>query len=358
MVQPSPLLAEHVAAGARLVEAAGRRVPADFGDLHAEYEALHTGAGLLDLSARGRLWIDGPDRASFLHNMVTNDVRGLRPGEGCHAAKLDVHGKMEAALHVLCLEDALLCDVDADLLEHLRQSLERHRIMEDVRIRDCTADWALLSVQGPEAAAALAAAGVAGHDLEAELRHAVRAIGGVESRIVRNDRSGSGGYDIWVQAQDATSVWRTLRTPGAARPAGLRALDLRRIEAGIPWSGSEITGEYFPMETGLETGWISYTKGCYLGQETISRLHHMGHVNRYLRGLLLGDADPPPEGSDLCKGEDRVGKVTSTARSPKLQQCIALAYVHRAHAEPGTPLEVANAGTARTTARVAALPMA
>lgn len=357
MVQPNPLLAEHVAAGARLVEAAGRRMPADFGDLHAEYEALRTGAGLLDLSAHGRLRIVGSDRASFLHNMVTNDVRALRPGEGCHAAKLDVHGKMEAGLHVLCLEDALLCDVDADLIVRVRQSLDRHRIMEDVQIEDCTADWALVSVQGPHAAAVLAAAGAGVGELRADLQHAVGAIGGVESRVVRSDRSGSGGYDVWVPAPHTLTVWRTLRDTRAARPAGLEALDVRRIEAGIPWSGREITGEYFPMETGLESGWISYTKGCYLGQETISRLHHMGHVNRYLRGMLLGDVDPPPAGSDLWKGDDRVGKVTSAARSLKLQQTIALAYVHRSQAEPGTRLEVVVTG-ARMPARVADLPMA
>jgi folate-binding protein YgfZ len=356
MIQPIPLLAEHVAAGARLVEAAGWRVPADFGDIPAEYEALHAGAGLLDLSWRGRLRLQGADRASFLHNMVTNDVQGLHPGEGCRAAKLDVHGKMEAGLRVLCLDDALVCDVDPGQVDRVRQALDHHRIMEDVRIEEFTADWALLSVQGPFAAAVLARAGVTAEDLGSELRHAVRSVSGVDVRVVRSDRSGGGGFDVWVLAPDATTVWRALRETGAARPAGLAALDVRRIEAGIPWPETEITGEYFPMEAGLDAGWISYTKGCYLGQETISRLHHLGHVNRVLRGVLLGDTDPPPTGSVLWKGDDRVGKVTSAARSPKLRETVGLGYVHRSHADPGMQLEVDISGV-RHPARVAALPM-
>src|SRR4029453_3670581 len=108
--------------------------------------------------------------------------------------------------------------------------------------------------------------------------------------------SGEGRFDRWVRDAGAAAVYRALVMRGQAHPVGLRALDVRRIEAGIPWAGCEIDGEHFPMETGLEAGWISYSKGCYLGQETISRLHHLGHVNRHLRGLLLEGGDLPPQG--------------------------------------------------------------
>jgi folate-binding protein YgfZ len=161
---------------------------------------------------------------------------------------------------------------------------------------------------------------------------------------------------VWVPARQAMAVWRALRDAGKARPTGVAALDVRRIEAGIPWPGREITGEYFPVEAGLESGWISFTKGCYLGQETISRLHHLGHVNRHLRGLLLDDVEPPPPGSVLWRHDERAGKVTSAARSPRLGRTIALAYVHRTHSEPGSMLEVEVAG-ARSSGQVALLPL-
>jgi aminomethyltransferase len=353
----SPLHEEHAAAGARLVETDGWLVPADFGDTAAEYDALRGGAALLDLSLRGKLRVAGPDRTAFLHNMLSNDIRALRPGEGCNAAKLTVQGKMEAGLHVLCLEDELLCDVDPGPAARVREALDRHRIMEDARIEEVTGDWALIAIQGPGAEAALATAGVRTDDLGEPLRHALRPVCGIESRLARVDHCGEGGFDIWVPAARAARVWRGLRELGRVQPAGLAALDVRRIEAGIPWAGAEITGEYFPMEAGLDIGWISYTKGCYLGQETIARVRHLGHVNRHLRGLVLEGDDVPPRPSTVWSGSDRAGQVTSSTRSPQLGHAIALAYLHRQHAEPGTRLEV-ETDAGRRASRVVPLPLA
>jgi folate-binding protein YgfZ len=318
---------------------------------------LHTGAALLDLSTNGKLRILGSDRTSFLNNMVTNDVRRLHPGEGCNAAKLSLQGKMEAEMHVLCLEQELWCEVGPGPVDAVQRSLDRHLIMEDARIEDVTAEWGLLTVQGPLAGKALHAVGAAAADLTAPLAHAVRSVAGVECRVVRIDRSGEGGFDVWVPARRAAEAWRSLRDTGGARPAGMEAFEIRRIEAGIPGAGTEITGEYFPVEAGLEAGWISYTKGCYLGQETISRLHHLGHANRHLRGLELDGPSLPLRGSSVWAGGDRVGVVTSAAVSPRRGRGIALGYVHREHADPGRRLEVETT-EGRSTARVTLLPFA
>ncbi len=353
----TPLDVVHAAAPVHWMDADGWAVPADFGAPDAEYAALRAGAGLLDLSLRGKLCLTGPDRAAFLHNMVTNDVLALRPGQGCNAAKLSVQGKMEGALHVLCLEDALWCDVDPGAAVRVLEGLRKHLIMEDATIEDRTDGWALLALQGPQAERVLSTAGVAAALVPgAALDHEAARIGGAAVRVVRNDHCGGGGFDFWVEGADAPAVWRALAAAGA-QPVGLAALDVRRIEAGIPWFGSEITGEQFPQEAGLEAGWISYTKGCYLGQETISRLHHLGHVNRTLRGLHLGDGAVPPRGAELYAGDRRVGVVTSATQSPHFRHAVALAYVHREFAAPGTALEVAG-GTARTGAVVALLPLA
>lgn len=351
----TPLHSRHVAAKARLAEVDGWLVAADFGDVGAEYEALRHRAAVIDLSLRGKLRVTGADRASFLHNMLTNDIRALAPGQGCNAAKLDLHGKMEGGLHVLCLDEALLCDIDPGPAPRVAAALEKHLVLEDAKLEDETDRWALLAVQGPMAAAVLAAVGATAGALVRELQHAASRIAGRDVHLVRMDHSGEGGFDVWVRADDAAGVWDALVHAPGASAAGLTSLDVRRIEAGIPWYGSEITPDVFPMEAGLEEGWISYTKGCYLGQETISRLHHLGHVNRRLRGLHLDGDVLPERGSDVLASGKRVGTVTSAARSFRLGRPVALALVHRDAAAVGTLVElVATAG--RLAARVTELP--
>jgi len=351
-----PLHATHEAGGARFDAVHGWLVPADFGDASAEYEALRRGAGLIDLSMRSRLRLTGIDRAAFLHNMVTNDVLALRPGRGCHAAKLTLQGKIEGTMRILCDADALWCDIDPGAAAPVRASLERHRIMEDVTFDDVTGEWALLAVQGPHAAPVLAAAGADARQLVEPLQHAPFTVSGVSVRIARLDHCGEGGFDVWVAAASAATVWRALLAVGA-RAIGLHALDVRRIEAGIPWFGSELTPEYFPMEAGLETGWISYEKGCYLGQETISRLHHLGHVNRLLRGIVPEGDVLPASGAALLAAAKRVGTVTSVTRSPAIDRPIALGYVHREFSAPGTAVTIETT-TGPAAARVVTLPFA
>jgi folate-binding protein YgfZ len=336
----TPLEKQHRDAGATLAEIDGWLVPVDFGDAAAEYAALRHGAALLDLSLRGKLRLVGPDRALFLHNMVTNDVQGLSPGAGCNAAVLSLQGKMEAGMRIHCLPDEILCDVDPGPFDRVHAAFVKHLVMEDARIEDVSAAWALLAVQGPGALAALTAAGLEGQPPTASLHHVQAEISGVAVTVAKVDHSGEGGFDLWVRDAEAAVVWQALIGRGRVRPVGLAALDVRRIEAGIPWAGSEIDGEHFPMEAGLESGWISYTKGCYLGQETISRLHHLGHVNRHLCGLVLEGGDPPLRGAALWAETKRVGEVTSAAFSPGLGQPVALAYVHREHATPGTKLDL------------------
>jgi folate-binding protein YgfZ len=337
------------------MQADGWRVPADFGDVEGEYTALREAVGVIDLSLRGKLRITGPDRASFLNAMVTNDVQALRPGAGCNAAKLSVQGKMEAGMHLLCLPDELWCDVDPGPAAALGATLARHLILEDARIEDVTDAWALVAIQGPRAAAALAAVGVDVTRLVAHLEHEIAPLAGAAVRVVRDDHTGDGGFDLWVEAAAAAAVWDARVAHAGARPVGMTALELRRIEAGIPWFGSELTGAEFPMEAGLEDGWISYTKGCYVGQEPVARLRHRGHLNRELRGLWLQGGGLPERGAPLWAGDKRVGALTSAARSHRLGRTIGLGYVHRDTAEPGTMLEVEMDG-GRRPVRVVALP--
>jgi len=343
-------------AGARFTPIGGESTPFDFGDVDGEYDALRRGAGLLDLSFRAKLRFTGADRVAFLQNMLTNDIQSLQPGRGCRALKLTVQGKMEAALHVLCFDTEIGCDLEPAPVQTLVLGLRRRILRDDVQIEDVSASWKLFSVQGPAAGGALAALGIDASRQHESLAHAEAQLAGVDVRVVRTDHAGAGGFDIWVPSTAAARVWEVIHAAAAVRPVGLAALDIRRIEAGIPWHGKEITTDHFPQEAGLEDGWISYTKGCYLGQETIARIHHMGHVNRCLRGLILEAESPPPPRSRLVSAGREVGEVTSSALLPRLARPVALAYIRSEHALAGTQLVVVS-GSERWPCGVRVLPL-
>jgi folate-binding protein YgfZ len=351
-------------AGARFTEIGGVAMPSAFGDTAGEYAQLHEGAAVVDLSFRALLRFTGAERGAFLQNMLTNDVLALQPGHGCRALKLTLQGKMEAAMNVLCFEHEIWCDVEPEPVEMLLRGLRRRIVREDVQIEDASAAWALFSVQGPAAAQVLAKLGIASGPPESgsgpaaeDLVHAEAKLAGVDVRIVRLGRSGAGGFDIWMPVEAAAAVWEAIASTGGARPAGLDALEIRRIEAGIPRQGREITPENFPQEAGLDAGWISYTKGCYLGQETIARIHHMGHVNRSLCGLILEPgADVPQPGGTLWLEEREVGRVTSAALSPRLARPVALAFVRQEQANHGVHLTVRTPSASRP-AEVRGLPI-
>jgi folate-binding protein YgfZ len=316
----------------------------------AEYEALRNGAGLLDLEARGRFAVQGDDRARFLHNMLTNDIASLQPGEGCNAVKVSLQGKMEAALRVLCLDDAFWCDLEGEALEGVLAGLRRYAVLEDANLEDTRPAWSLLSLQGPASREVLRRLALDPAPLVELHRHMPASVAGAKLRLVRSDHTGDGGFDLWVPATAAAALKEALVDAGALA-VGPRALAVRRMETGIPRHGSEITPEHFPQEAGLDEGWISYTKGCYLGQETIARIHHLGHVNWSLCGLSFDGSDVPAAGDTLRVGDKEVGNVTSAAFSIGLERPIALAYLRREHAEPGTEIVVGS-----SQARVASLP--
>jgi folate-binding protein YgfZ len=290
-----------------------------------------------------------------MQNMLTNDVAALRSGHGCHAAKLDLQGKIIATLHVLRQENELWLDLEPGPAQVFEADLRKRIVLENAELTDMTSEWSLFGVQGPHAGDCLAAAGIDVSGLDKELHHLTRPLGSHWVHVVRSDHCGSGGFDVWVPAGEASEVWRLL-VESRAQPVGLTALNVRRIEAGIPWHGRELTPDRFPQEAGLDEGWISYTKGCYLGQETISRLHHMGHVNRILRGLHLEAPDVPGPGTQLFEADKLVGWITSAARSPVLERVVALAFVRRESASPGTRVRVASPNG--HAGEVTSLPMA
>jgi folate-binding protein YgfZ len=292
-----------------------------------------------DLSTNGRLIVRGPDRARFLHSMVTNDVEALRPGAGCRAAMLSVKGRLHGELVIYCDDDALLLEMDPALRAPLRDVLEKHIVMDDVEIEDVTDGGRELALYGDEARIALATAlGAPVPDLQ-PYHHAT--VGGV--RVAATPELALPGYHVF----GAVAV-------DGAQPLDDDAYEVVRVEAGRPRWGIDVDADRLVLEANLDDA-ISLTKGCYLGQEVVARATARGHVNRRLLGLRLDGTTPVGRGSRLSHpAREEAGLVTSSVVSPRFGP-IALAYVHRTVAEPGTELVVHDAAGERR-GRVTTLP--
>jgi folate-binding protein YgfZ len=336
----------HQRRGARFTTVNGREVVADYGDPRAEVAALHQTAGVLDFSPRSRVCLLGADRLNFLHGQVTNDVKRLAVGAGCYAALVTAKGKMVSDVNVYRLADELLLDFEPGLTQTVTQRLEKYIVADDVQVVDVAPHYGLLSVQGPRAdALGTALAGELG--LPATPFTSVKlaeATGGV-IYLMNQPRLGTTGFDLYVPASSLRDVAERLLAAAEAiggRACGWEAFEIARIEAGIPRFGADMDDTNLPPEAGLDTRAISYSKGCYIGQEVIARLRTYGQVTRRLRGFRLPDglARLPRRGDPLLKDGKAVGHLTSVAHSWRLQANLALGYVRRECDELGAELIV------------------
>jgi aminomethyltransferase len=344
----SALEATLESAGARFASLRGVRVVESFGDVKAEVRAVRQAAGVLDRSDRAYLTASGPDAASFLQRMTSNDISGLEPGQGRYGLQLDAQGHIVADFYSLRMDDHVLLEADWTRREPLREVLEKHIIADDVEISDASERLASLSVEGPQSERLLKAALSQGAIPGSELNHAWVRLHDSPVLVVRLSETGEEGFRLIFVVEYAQNVWEALaaqRRHVDWKPVGHAALNILRTEAGIPWYGAELTEQTLPPEAGLEQRAISYTKGCYLGQEIIERIRSRGHVNRKLAGLVLSVAELPIAGAKLMRDGKEVGAITTAVHSPTLETDIALGYVRREHAEEGTRLEL-EGGTA------------
>jgi folate-binding protein YgfZ len=322
---------------------------------HAElsgYRAAREGAALTGVKPSGVIVLTGPDRVRFLHNLISNDVKSLRAGQSNWSAALALKGKVLAVLRCLSLESELWLTLDPARKDQILSHLKKYKIIDKIEFADRSAALALVSVYGPSGSKVLEAAGAGAIDLPLGA-HAAASLAGVSVRIDRSDDvTGSPGHDLYLPEASAAQVGAALQAAGAA-PLADAALEVLRIEAGWPLYGVDVTDDNFPGEVELDRA-VSYTKGCFLGQETVARIHSRGHVNRLLRGLTLDGESLPSPGSQAFVADKEVGHVTSACRSPQFGS-IALALLHRTAADPGTQLEIV-AGEYRLPAKVHTLP--
>ena len=310
--------------------------------LASEYRALTEGCGLVDRAGRGRLAVTGADRREFLHGQITNDIEGLEPGHGHYAALLTHKGKMLTDLRVLDLGDELLLSCERAGLQELFNMIRRYKLGSDVELHKRTMEMGELSLIGPEARR-VAGAGALGPEEHDNLR---ADIAGHPVVLVATDL----GVDVFCAAEVTEAVRGALLAAGATEVTEAAA-ELVRVESGRPRYGADLDENVIPQEAGLNDRAVSFTKGCYVGQETVARLFYRGKPNRHLRGLKL--SAPVAPGTPLRLGEKEVGRVTSIAVSP-VHGPIGLALVRR-QSEPGSTLA---AGDGEASAEVVELPFA
>jgi folate-binding protein YgfZ len=337
------------AARARLAPYRGADTAASFGDTGGEFRALLAASAVFDLSWQARLVLSGEDRVRWLNGMVTNNIRDLALNQGNYSFVLNPQGRNLGDVVTHNRGDYLLVTTDRDQTPKLKELFDRYIIMDDVEIEDISDKLAAIGVAGPTAATVLSAAGIEVAPLApGEVSDPVWQ--GVGLSVARSVLPPMDGYEIWSTVENLDRVWDALVASGA-KPVGSEALELYRIARGVPRYGIDLRERDLPQETGQQHV-LNFAKGCYVGQEIVERIRSRGNVHRIFVGLEV-QGDAPAAGGKIIAGDKEVGEVTSVARVPfpAGERTLALGYVRREFAEPGTEVKIGECG-----ATVRALP--
>jgi folate-binding protein YgfZ len=344
----TPLIEMHRAAGIRLAEYEGCVLPESFSDLDGEYRAAREAVALFDTNWRAIITLTGRDRVKYLHNISSNDIKSLAEGRGTLALLLNPQGRILAELEVYALPEKLLVLSHASQRERTVATLKKYVIGSQVQIEDLTEQLGSVGVEGPRAAEVVQrACGVAIGDLP---DFSIKEIttDAVPCYVLRRSHFGETGAEIIAPRAHLPALWQRLladvRAAGG-QPIGMAAFHALRLEAGASWFPADFNDAMIPHEAALETTHISFTKGCYTGQEIVERVRSRGHVNRKRVSLKFSAATPPPQGTKLFANGADVGFVTSAAFSPGAGAAIGMGYVRREHFEPGSVVEF-DGGTA------------
>jgi len=321
------------------------------------YDAARHRAAVIDRSDRGRIVVSGADRASYLQGLLTNDIVALAAGQGCYAAYLTAQGRMIADLHVYELGDVILLTMAGDVKDAVMAKLDQFIFGEDVQLGDVTGTFGQIAVVGPEAARAVARV-ITGVEADAlgglpEHGNARAQWAGGAAIVARVSDTGEPGFDLFVE-QPRTAELKAALSAIDVAPIDAATAEAIRIESGVALFHRDMDEETIPLEAGIESRAISFSKGCYVGQEVIIRVLHRGHgrVARKLVGLTFDGSQAPAPGAKIRAGDREIGEVTSSTVSPALERPIALGYVHRDFVEPGSKVSVDGVG-----GEVVALPI-
>lgn len=305
----------------------------------ADYRAVVEKAGLIDLSQRGKMKVVGPDRVGFLHAMISNDVERLSEHAGRYSVFLTAGGKIICDFFCYKLPEFVLVDIESKLLVQMRETLQKYIIMDDVELQDVSADWGHLSLQGP--LSVKIARGLLGAEAPAsQLEMTEATFRDWNGWLIRKSSLARQGVEIIFPAEAVPVLRGRLLSVDDVLEVGSETAEVLRVERSIPRFGVDMDEKNYPMEARLDHA-VSLDKGCYIGQEVVSKATYIGGVNRWLIGLRLDGKSVPRRGARVFDGTGKpVGTVTSSVFSPRLAQPIALAYLKRALAKPGSRFSV------------------
>jgi folate-binding protein YgfZ len=346
MALKGPLYETLTASGARMGEYRGAETSMGWQPAAVEFAALRSEAAVYDLSWRSKLIVTGEHRIRWMNSMVTNNIRDLATNTGTYNFLLNPQGRIQADLYVYNRGEYLVIDTDAGQAEKLQQTLRKYIIMDRVELTDAASKLAAVGIAGEKSAAIFRALGL---PIELSALQVVDAV--VENTSITLVRSDSGNaYELWISPENAAAAWNLLVRTGA-QPVGAEAIELARIAAGVPRYGQDISDRDLPQETEQMRA-LNFSKGCYIGQEIVERIHSRGQVHRKFAGFRFAGA-PPSAGAKIESNGKEVGEITSVAVLPVAGNgsTVGLGYIRR---EVGTPGAEVTAGGARAT--VAHLP--
>ncbi len=339
----TPLAQAHKSAGANLGVWFGCALPDDFGDWQREYAIAKQSIALIDKNYLAYFSFSGPDRARYLNAILTNNIKDLQPGQGNISLLLNPQGRILAEIETQALPDRLLCISHAMIRAQLAETLEKFIIMDDVTLTDETGRYGTLALQGPQTAQLIRElAPNVDFNALTDLSGIDTQINSIPCTITKKPFAHTPSADIRVERKDLEPLWHFLaektRSAGGG-PVGYKALNALRLEAGIPWFGYDFGDKQIPHEAGLQDSHISYTKGCYTGQEIVERVRSRGQVNRRRVSLRFSNGNQPPAaGTILTADSKEVGAVTSASPLPQQHDSIGMGYARKENATPGSEL--------------------
>jgi folate-binding protein YgfZ len=346
----TPLAAAHTRAGAKMGVWFGCALPDTFGDPAAEFRRASESVALIDKNYRAYLSFTGPDRVRYLNAVLTNDIKSLSAGQGNVSLLLNPQGHILAEIETYAFADKLFCMSYAMIRERLVEVLDKFIIMDDVTLTDETERFGTLALEGPKAAVVVRE--VSGVDIGAlgELSSTDGAVGAIPCRIVKRSPGGVPGAEFVVEREKLPALWEILLDAAQKHgggPIGYSSLTGLRLAQGVPWFGYDFGEKQIPHEAGLQDSHISYTKGCYTGQEIVERVRSRGQVSRQRVRLTFSGEAVPDAGTPLMMEGKEVGFVTRAAKAwdsvpPRI---LGMGYVRKEGNAPGTTLQWAT-GTA------------
>jgi folate-binding protein YgfZ len=351
----TPLAATHRSAGGKMAVWFGCSLPDEYGDVDAEFRYARESVALIDKSYRAYLSFTGPDRVRYLNAILTNNIKDLAAGQGDVSLLLNPQGHILAEVETYALPDSLFCVSYAMIRAQLIEVIEKYIIMDDVTLTDETDRYATLALEGPKAAAVVQE--VSGVDIATleELSFCEGSVASIRCRIVKRSPGKVPGAEFVVEREKLAGLWQVLLEAGRRHSGGAmgyKALSALRLSQGVPWFGYDFGEKQIPHEAGLQDSHISYTKGCYTGQEIVERVRSRGQVNRRRVELVFSGDAVPQAGTPLTMDGKEAGYVTRAARIPDPPGVIGMGYVRKEGSAVGSHLE-----WARGTATVVLFPI-